>query len=182
MFLNQHSETVILPCSPLRPTLAEGSALLPGIKPKRLVRHGLKSTAHRLPVELRAAMLSANWASASFARFRRRSANHLGVACCLSALSRNPRLKTFELTTISGLSRRGLHKAFRTHLDCTPGVVLIVLRLRAALNFLIKSRLPISTIAIRCGYRNSNSLYVAFYRYLGVTPLSVRKRSFRVFL
>jgi len=60
--------------------------------------------------------------------------------------------------------------------------VLIVLRLRAALNFLIKSRLPISTIAIRCGYRNSNSLYVAFYRYLGVTPLSVRKGSFRVFL
>jgi AraC-like DNA-binding protein len=163
---------------PLNPTTGKRSVISPRFSPKRSVRLDMKPNASRLPVDLLAGLLSSNRASESFTRFRQRAVNHVGVARCLDSLSRNPQLKLSQLTAASGLSRRGLIKAFRTHLDCTPGVVMIVLRLRAALNLLSKSRLPLPTIAVRAGYRNSNSLYVAFRHYLGITPASVRKHSF----
>lgn len=171
-------KTVTRPYHPLRASMGRLSVISTTIKSSMPVRLGLTSNANRLPAELRAGLLASNWVSASFAPFRQRSVNHSGVVRCLDSLRRNPRLKMFQLTAVSGLSRRGLNKAFLTHLGCTPGVVMIVLRLRTALNLLIESRLPIPAVAVRSGYRNSNGLYVAFRHYLGITPLSVRKPSF----
>jgi transcriptional regulator GlxA family with amidase domain len=106
-----------------------------------------------------------------------RSVKHPGLSCCLRALSRNPRLKLCDLADLSGLSLRSLHNVFRTHLGCTPGAILVMLRLSHACDLLANSCLPVSEIAPRCGYRSGNSLYVALRRYLGVAPMCFRRRS-----
>lgn len=103
------------------------------------------------------------------------SQSHPGVTRCLAALRLDPRLRVRDLTVISRLSFRGLNKAFRKHLGCPPGGVILMVRLRHALDLLANSQLDPAAIASSCGYRNANSLYVAFRRRLGVTPMSLRK-------
>lgn len=139
------------------------------------VVRSLKSSSKPLPMDLLAGILSANQSGCS--RPVHLSVEHPGVSRCLSILSRNPRLKLRDLVDVSGLSLRGLHKAFRTHLGCTPGAILVMLRLWNAYDLLANSSLPVAEIALRCGYRNGNSLYVALRRYLGITPSRVRRQS-----
>jgi AraC-like DNA-binding protein len=141
------------------------------------VHHRLQVRSCRLPTELVSRLLSLQWPALPVSRFRLRSINHAGVMRSVISLSRNPRLKTFKLAALSGYSLRGLNKAFRTHLGCTPGAVIMVVRLWNAVHLLANSDLPLDTIATRCGYKSINSLYVAFRRDLGITPLSLRQPS-----
>jgi AraC-like DNA-binding protein len=107
-----------------------------------------------------------------------RSIRHNGVARCLQFLHRTGqrRLGLGNLIKISGMSRRGLHKAFMTHLGCGPGAVLRTVRVKRACKLLADSELPLDEVATQCGYRNANSLCVVFRRDLGVTPQCFRKQ------
>jgi len=141
------------------------------------VLRGLKSKSKRFPIDLLTGILSSSPSSLECPHPILQSIEHPGVARCLRFIGRNPCLKLRDLVNISGLSRRGLHKAFRTHLGCAPGAVVIMVRLWSACDLLANSRLSVAKIAAGCGYRNSNSLYVAFQRYLGKTPLNIRRQS-----
>jgi AraC-like DNA-binding protein len=138
---------------------------------------GLKSESNRLSSDV--VDFAFSWRQPSVQRpcAIRQAIEHPGVARCLNELSRSPRLKVSDLGIIAGLSLRGLNRAFRTHLGCTPGAVMIRVRLWNVCDLLANSRLPIAKIATLCGYRNSNSLYVALRRYLGTTPLRIRRQS-----
>jgi AraC-like DNA-binding protein len=139
------------------------------------VFRNLRSELRSFPMDLLKAIVSSSNPDESHPVVQ--SIEHAGVALCVSFIGRNPGLKLCDLMKISGLSRRGLTMAFITHLGCTPGTVLIMMRLWSACDLLANSRLPVPKIATCCGYRNLNSLYVAFQRYLGITPCQVRKRT-----
>lgn len=140
------------------------------------VLHSLNSRINRFPIHLLPGIVPVLRSNGESAEAALPAIAHRSVASCLRSIGRNPRLKTRDLTSISGLSRRGLLKAFDTHLGCTPGAIMIMVRLWTACDLLANSRLLVADVATSCGYRSSNSLYVAFRRYLGVTPVDVRRR------
>lgn len=141
------------------------------------VFHLLKSKPGSFRLDLLQAILSFPLSEREHFHPILQSVRHPGVTRCLRFIGRNPDLKLCDLTKISGLSRRGLHKAFDTHLGCAPGKVVTMVRLWNACDLLTNSRLPVAKIATCCGYGNVNSLYVAFERFLGTTPVRIRKES-----
>ena len=133
-------------------------------------------TAARLPTSLLIrARMSAGSIRASTA-WDPHHISHPGVARCVQFLGRKRQVqfKLRDLQRVAGLSRRGLHKAFMTHLGCSPGVLLRRARLVRACDLLANSSLSVDEIARRCGYRSANSLWVAFARDLGVSPVRFR--------
>lgn len=105
-----------------------------------------------------------------------RKIRHPGVVRCLQFLRRNPRAQftIHDLQRASGLKRRGLHKAFITHLGCSPGVLLRKMRLERACYLLAHSNLSIDELARQCGYCGGNSLWVSFMRDMGIAPVDFR--------
>jgi len=140
------------------------------------VLHSFNSRINRFPIHLLPGIVPVLRSNGESAGATLPAIAHRSVAKCLRSIGRNPRLRTCDLMSISGLSRRGLHKAFETHLGCSPGAIMIMVRMWTACDLLANSRLPVIDVATSCGYRSSNSLYVAFQRYLGVTPVEVRRR------
>jgi transcriptional regulator GlxA family with amidase domain len=85
-----------------------------------------------------------------------------------------------DVTQVSGLTRRGLHKAFRKHTGQTPGAFLRRLRLDFAAQLLARYDLPVGQIARRSGFRSSNSFHVAFQRAFRISPGRFRQRQWRM--
>lgn len=110
--------------------------------------------------------------------WRAQSIKHAGLARCLELIQphRLAQLKLSDLERVAGLKRRGLHKAFIAHLQCSPGVLLRWARLEYACELLTHTALPVATIAHRSGYRNANSLCVVFMRDLAVSPSQFRSQ------
>lgn len=104
----------------------------------------------------------------------RRTIGHVGVKRCLNAIAHNPSLKLSDLTRISGMSPRGLHKAFLAQVGFNPGKILRLARLQFSCELLTTTELKIEAVASRCGYQNSNGLCVAFRRDLKMTPSEFR--------
>lgn len=75
-----------------------------------------------------------------------------------------------NLAEIAGMSRRGFHKAFVENLGRPPGAELQHIRIELAKRLLLESDEKLESIADRCGYRSSNSLWVAFRQATGMTP------------
>lgn len=75
-----------------------------------------------------------------------------------------------DLVNVSGLSRRGFHKAFLMHTGLCPGEALRNLRVERAKRLLITQDLNVVDIAFRCGYRSANSFWVSFRQSTGVAP------------
>jgi LacI family transcriptional regulator len=102
--------------------------------------------------------------------------NHPGIAKSLRFImehSHEPiRLK--HLMTAAGMSRRGLHKAFRQHLGRTPGQELQRIRIERAKRLLAATAQKMHELASTCGYHNSNSFYFAFKNATGMSPTEYR--------
>lgn len=75
-----------------------------------------------------------------------------------------------------GLSKRGLEKAFKKHLNDSPASVLRQIRLNYAKNSLTQTDTKIEAIALECGYSNSSNLSHAFNREVGMSPQEYRTR------
>lgn len=163
--------------NPLRGGKGKQSPVSPVSSAENPIFRHLKSKSKCFPTNLLKAMLSSPPSKQESSHPFLQSIEHQGIARCIKVISRDPGLKLCDLMKISGLSRRGLHKAFTTHLGCTPGTIIVMMRLWSACDLLVNSRLPVAQIATCCGYQNINSLYVAFQRFLGVTPVSVRRKS-----
>jgi len=74
------------------------------------------------------------------------------------------------------ISKRGLEKAFKKHLNDSPASVLRQIRLNYAKNVLTQTDTKIEAIALECGYSNSSNLSHAFNREVGMSPQEYRNR------
>jgi AraC-like DNA-binding protein len=98
--------------------------------------------------------------------------HHNGVARSLRFLLQNywRPIQLDDLVMCSGMSRRGLAKAFHLHLGCSPGSVLRHVRIERAKRILVERDLKLKDIAKHCGYRSENTLCIAFQRATGMAP------------
>jgi LacI family transcriptional regulator len=103
---------------------------------------------------------------------------HPGVAKSLQFMwkhSHEP-ISVKDLVAVSGMSRRGLHKAFLDQIDCTPGQEIHRLRIERAKRLLANSNEKIEALAEMCGYQSANSLSVAFKNTTGMSPKQFREK------
>lgn len=103
---------------------------------------------------------------------------HSGVAKSLQFMwkhSHEP-ISVKDLVAVSGMSRRGLHKAFLDQIDCTPGQEIHRLRIERAKRLLANSNEKIEALAEMCGYQSANSLSVAFKNTTGMSPKQYREK------
>lgn len=75
-----------------------------------------------------------------------------------------------ELAEICGLSPTHFNRAFRDALGKPPHAYLIELRLEKAKDLLEHTRLPITQIALSCGFEQSQYFATLFRRKVGFTP------------
>jgi LacI family transcriptional regulator len=103
--------------------------------------------------------------------------NHPGVAKSLRFIlnhSHEP-IHLKHLIAAAGMSRRGLHKAFRQHLGRSPGQEIQRVRIERAKRLLAATDQKMHELASRCGYYNSNSFYFAFRNATGMSPTEFRR-------
>ena len=80
-----------------------------------------------------------------------------------------------DLVSVSGMSRRGMHKAFLEHLGRTPGQELQRVRIEHAKKLLAETNQKIEALARLSGYQSINSFCVAFKRGTGVSAKIFRE-------
>jgi AraC family transcriptional regulator len=100
------------------------------------------------------------------------STDHAGVARCLDFMAKHfcEPMQLRDLVKISGMSLRGLSKAFKRGVGIGPGAVLRCLRIEHAKRLLIRHDLTLTQIAPMCGFRSDNTLCIAFQRIVGTSP------------
>jgi LacI family transcriptional regulator len=79
-----------------------------------------------------------------------------------------------DIIEFTGLSKRGLEKAFEKHLGRTPASELRRIRLDEAKRLLTETKDKIDSIALDCGYSNSSNLSCAFRRDTKMSPRAYR--------
>ena len=79
-----------------------------------------------------------------------------------------------DIAAHTGLSKRGLEKAFEQHLTRTPASELRRVRLDKAKRLLTETNDKIESIALDCGYSNSSNLSCAFRRDSKMSPREYR--------
>jgi len=79
-----------------------------------------------------------------------------------------------DIIEYTGLSKRGLEKAFEKHLGRTPASELRRIRLDEAKRLLTETNDKIDSIALDCGYSNSSNLSCAFRRDTQMSPRTYR--------
>jgi LacI family transcriptional regulator len=101
---------------------------------------------------------------------------HSGVAKSLRFIfsHSHERIRLKHLMSAAGMSRRGLHKAFKQHLGRTPGEELQRVRIEKAKRLLAATDQKMHELASTCGYYNSNSFYFAFKNATGMSPTQYR--------
>ena len=106
---------------------------------------------------------------------------HSGVARSLRYLWENgyKPICIKDLVSVSGMSRRGMHKAFVEHLGRTPGQELQRVRIDRAQKLLTQTTQKIETVAHDSGYQSINSFCVAFKRATGMSANQFRERMSR---
>ena len=70
-----------------------------------------------------------------------------------------------------------LSRLFRSELDTSYSQYLTGVRVSYAMSLLKNTKLPISEVAVQCGYQNSNYFCDAFKKVVGISPLKYRKSS-----
>jgi LacI family transcriptional regulator len=80
-----------------------------------------------------------------------------------------------DIAQRSGMSKRGIEKAFIQYLGRSPAVELRRCRLDNAKKMLVETNDKIDYIARRCGYSNSSNLSFALVREAGLSPRAYRR-------
>jgi transcriptional regulator GlxA family with amidase domain len=76
----------------------------------------------------------------------------------------------------AGMSERSFSRHYAEAAGQTPARAIERLRVEAAQNLLLESRLPVKRIAQRCGFGSEETMRRSFLRLLGVTPQDYRSR------
>jgi transcriptional regulator GlxA family with amidase domain len=90
---------------------------------------------------------------------------HLADEMSLAALARQ-----------AGMSQRSFSRHYAAATGSTPARAVERLRVEAARNALLQSRLPIKRISRRCGFGSEETMRRSFLRLLGATPQDYRTR------
>jgi transcriptional regulator GlxA family with amidase domain len=85
-------------------------------------------------------------------------------------------LDAAALADVAGVSRRHLARVFLAELGMTPARYVRVVRLEAAAQLLVSTRLPLAAVAARCGLGSAEALRQAFVVHYGVPPSEYRAR------
>jgi AraC-like DNA-binding protein len=98
--------------------------------------------------------------------------SHAGVESCLDFMVKNfcRPIQLKDLVKISGMSLRGVNKAFHKNVGLKPGAMLRHLRIEYAKRLLVEQDLKLRQVAKRCGYRSENTFCVAFQRATRTSP------------
>ena len=81
-----------------------------------------------------------------------------------------------DICHFTGLSKRGLEKAFLKHLGRSPAMELRRLRIQNAKRLLTQTEEKVEYIAQACGYSNSSNLSCAFKKDTGLSPRNYRTK------
>ena len=102
---------------------------------------------------------------------------HPGIARSVRFLLDNFRepIRVRDLAGVASMSTRAFHSAFVDCVGRRPGAEIQRARVEQARRLLRESGEKLSVIASACGYRNSNSLSVAFKKGTGLSPHAYRK-------
>jgi AraC-like DNA-binding protein len=79
------------------------------------------------------------------------------------------------MAATAAISASRLHEWFRQELDATPRAWLAELRMQRACELLRASALPLSEVALRCGYADQSALSKAMRRLRDTTPSACRR-------
>jgi len=82
-----------------------------------------------------------------------------------------------DMAARMGLSVSRLHAVFREELDTTPQAWLAERRIERAQQWLTDTPLPLTEIALACGYADQSAFTRAFGRATGLTPAAYRRRA-----
>jgi len=83
------------------------------------------------------------------------------------------------LAAAAGVSERHLTRLFLKHLGLPPGRYVRRVRTEAAAHLLVTTRLPVSSIATRCGFGTPETLRQAFTTRYGISPARYRQTQTR---
>jgi len=102
---------------------------------------------------------------------------HPAVARCLRFILNHAHepIGVKDLVRVGNMSCRGLHKAFREHVDRTPGQEIHRVRIETAKKLLVETDNKIETLARMCGYQSANSFCVSFKQTTGFSPTQYRR-------
>jgi transcriptional regulator GlxA family with amidase domain len=76
----------------------------------------------------------------------------------------------------ASMSERSFSRHYAEATGHTPARAIELLRVEAARNLLLESRLPVKRVAERCGFGSEETMRRSFLRLLGVTPQDYRAR------
>ncbi|MBN1868743.1 substrate-binding domain-containing protein [Candidatus Sumerlaeota bacterium] len=76
-----------------------------------------------------------------------------------------------------GMGRRNLERLFRQHLLRSPNTEIVRVRVRRARQMLAETALPLTEIAVACGFSGPRGLRDAFRRLTGATPRTYRSQN-----
>ena len=85
-------------------------------------------------------------------------------------------ISTVQLAKIACRSRRNFFLHFKNTVGCTPIQYLIRIRVSRAMELLLYTEMPVSDIAARCGFSDSNYFCKTFRAQTGFSPLQYRQR------
>lgn len=81
-----------------------------------------------------------------------------------------------NLAKLGNLSVSGFNRTFKREIGETPMEYLIALRIEQAKKLLRRKEVPITEIALRCGFNSSAHFSASFRKYYKVTPTQYRKK------
>lgn len=81
-----------------------------------------------------------------------------------------------DLAKLGNLSVSGFNRIFKREIGETPMEYLSALRLGQSKKLLRRKEVPITEIALRCGFNSSAHFSASFRKYYGVTPSEYRKK------
>ena len=79
-----------------------------------------------------------------------------------------------DLALVANVSKFHLVRSFKTATGTTPHQYLVALRMQAAAELLRSTQLPVTEVAVRCGYRSPSQFSTAVRRHHGVTAMEIR--------
>lgn len=82
-----------------------------------------------------------------------------------------------EIAAVSGVSTVVLGKLFRHHLQTTVNHYVVRLRMEEAKKLLVRTSLPITEIASKCGFAQANYFSRVFRQQTGTLPLAYRREA-----
>lgn len=85
------------------------------------------------------------------------------------------RIDVSDVVKSCSLTRRVLDKRFKQSIGRTAHQEILRLRLERVKQMLVETKLPLSEIAVRCGFDNPEYLPVVFRREIGETPSNYRR-------